>query len=128
MKFIALNGKGIEVASPFVADVADTISKLVRIDSDQDGSISLSEGLVAGQDLIVKVMKHYSTVAEAIGELKDTESEERKELIAVFKTAFSLDDVELEELIEDTVVFIERTASDVISLQKRWSAKLKPAA
>ena len=61
-----VNNKPITTASPFVADIAAIISQLVAIDSDGDGNVSLTEGLVVGQNIIVKVMRHYSTAGEAI--------------------------------------------------------------
>lgn len=120
-----VNNKPITTASPFVADIAAIISQLVAIDSDGDGNVSLTEGLVVGQNIIVKVMRHYSTAGEAIAELKDANSEERKELIAVFGQGFDLSNKEAESLIEDTLAFIEGAVTEAISIGKRWSALMK---
>lgn len=120
-----VNNKPITTASPFVADIAAIISQLVAIDSDGDGNVSLTEGLVVGQNIIVKVMRHYSTAGEAIAELKDANSEERKELIAVFGQGFDLSNKEAEELIEDTLAFVEGAVTEAISIGKRWSALMK---
>ena len=120
-----VNNKPITTASPFVADIAAIISQLVAIDSDGDGNVSRTEGLVVGQNIIVKVMRHYSTAGEAIAELKDANSEERKELIAVFGQGFDLSNKEAESLIEDTLAFIEGAVTEAISIGKRWSALMK---
>ena len=120
-----VNNKPITTASPFVADIAAIISRLIAIDADGDGSISLTEGLVVGQDIIVKIMRHYSTATEAIAELKDANSAERKELIAVFEQGFDLSNKEAEGLIEDTLAFVEGAVTEAISIGKRWSALMK---
>ena len=120
-----VNNKPITTASPFVADVASIISRLIAIDADKDGEISLSEGLVVGQDVIVKVMRHYSTAAEAIAELKDANSAERKELIAVFGQGFDLSNKDAEKLIEDTLAFVEGAVTEAINIGQRWSDLLK---
>jgi len=120
-----VNNKPITTASPFVADVASIISRLIAIDADKDGEISLSEGLVVGQDVIVKVMRHYSTAAEAIAELKDANSAERKELIAVFGQGFDLSNKDAEKLIEDTLAFVEGSVTEAINIGQRWSDLLK---
>jgi hypothetical protein len=120
-----VNNKPITTASPFVADVAAIISRLIAIDADKDGQISLSEGLVVGQDIIVKVMRHYSTASEAIEELKDANSAERKELIAVFGQGFDLSNKEAEGLIEDTLAFVEGAVTEAINIGQRWADLLK---
>ena len=125
MSTVLINNKPIDVASPFVADVADLISKLIKIDADKDGSISLFEGLNAGQVLIFKVMAQYQKAPEAIEQLRDADSTERKELIKVFNQSFDLDNDEVEDLIEVTIEFLEDTITDGIRLGQRWSELFK---
>ena len=125
MSTVLINNKPIDVASPFVADVADLISKLIKIDADKDGEISLFEGLNAGQVLIFKVMAQYQKAPEAIEQLRDADSTERKELIKVFKQSFNLDNDEVEGLIEVTIEFLEDTITDGIELGRRWSELFK---
>lgn len=125
MSTVLINNKPIDVASPFVADVADLISKLIKIDADKDGEISLFEGLNAGQVLIFKVMAQYQKAPEAIEQLRDADSTERKELIKVFKQSFNLDNDEVEGLIEVTIEFLEDTITDGIELGQRWSELFK---
>jgi len=125
MSTVVINNKPIDVASPFLADVADLISKLIKIDADKDGSISLFEGLNAGQVLIFKVMAQYQKAPEAIEQLRDADSTERKELIKVFKQSFDLDNDEVEDLIQVTIEFLEDTITDGIRLGQRWSELFK---
>lgn len=125
MSTVVINNKPIDVASPFLADVADLISKLIKIDADKDGSISLFEGLNAGQVLIFKVMAQYQKAPEAIEQLRDADSTERKELIKVFNQSFDLDNDEVEDLIEVTIEFLEDTITDGIRLGQRWSELFK---
>jgi hypothetical protein len=125
MSTVLINNKPINVASPFVADIADLISKLIKIDADKDGSISLFEGLNAGQVLIFKVMAQYQKAPEAIEQLRDADSTERKELIKVFNQSFDLDNDEVEDLIEVTIEFLEDTITDGIRLGQRWSELFK---
>jgi len=125
MSTVLINNKSINVVSPFVADVADLISKLIKIDADKDGSISLFEGLNAGQVLIFKVMAQYQKAPEAIEQLRDADSTERKELIKVFNQSFDLDNDEVEDLIEVTIEFLEDTITDGIRLGQRWSELFK---
>jgi len=125
MSTVLINNKPIDVASPFVADVADLISKLIKIDADKDGSISLFEGLNAGQVLIFKVMAQYQKAPEAIEQLRDADSTERKELIKVFNQSFDLDNDEVEDLIKVTIEFLEDTITDGIRLGQRWSELFK---
>lgn len=125
MSTVLINNKPIDVASPFVADVADLISKLIKIDADKDGSISLFEGLNAGQVLIFKVMAQYQKAPEAIEQLRDADSTERKELIKVFNQSFDLNNDKVEDLIEVTIEFLEDTITDGIELGRRWSELFK---
>lgn len=125
MSTVLINNKPIDVVSPFVADVADLISKLIKIDADKDGEISLFEGLNAGQVLIFKVMAQYQKAPEAIEQLRDADSTERKELIKVFKQSFDLNNDEVEDLIEVTIEFLEDTITDAIRLGQRWSELFK---
>ena len=98
------------------------ISKGLRIDADKDGKISLTEGLVLGQSVIVALMKHYSDVLQAVDDLKDADAVERKELIKVFSEGFDLDDDTIESLIERTIAFVEDTITQATGLVKEWSA------
>lgn len=125
MSTVLINNKPIDVASPFVADIADLISKLIKIDADKDGSISLFEGLNAGQVLIFKVMAQYQKAPEAIEQLRDADSTERKELIKVFNQSFDLNNDKVEDLIEVTIEFLEDTITDGIELGQRWSELFK---
>ena len=125
MSTVLINNKPIDVVSPFVADVADLISKLIKIDADKDGQISLFEGLNAGQVLIFKVMAQYQKAPEAIEQLRDADSTERKELIKVFNQSFDLDNDKVEDLIEVTIGFLEDTITDGIELGQRWSELFK---
>ena len=125
MSTVLINNKPIDVASPFVADVADLISKLIKIDADKDGEISLFEGLNAGQVLIFKVMAQYQKAPEAIEQLRDADSTERKELIKVFNQSFDLNNDKVEDLIKATIEFLEDTITDGIELGQRWSELFK---
>ena len=125
MSTVVINNKPIDVASPFVADVADLVSKLIKIDADGDGSISVFEGLNAGQVLIFKVMAQYQKAPEAIEQIRDADSEERKELMEVFKQGFDLENNEVEDLIESTIEYLEDTITDGIELGRRWSELFK---
>jgi hypothetical protein len=120
MTTVLINSQPIDIASPFVADVADLVSKLIKIDADGDGSISVFEGLNAGQVLIFKVMAQYQKAPEALEQLKDADSSERKELLSVFNQAFDLSNDEAEQLIEDTFSYLETTITDGVQLGKRW--------
>lgn len=122
MSQVIVNERSIEFASPFVRDVAELISKGLRIDSDKDGKISLTEGLVLGQSVIVTLMKHYSDALQAVEDLKDADAIERKELIKVFSEGFDLDDDTIESLIERTIAFVEDTITNATGLVKEWAA------
>jgi hypothetical protein len=122
MSQVIVNERSIEFASPFVRDVAELISKGLRIDADKDGKISLTEGLVLGQSVIVALMKHYSDVLQAVEDLKDADAIERKELIKVFSEGFDLDDDTIESLIERTIAFVEDTITNATGLVKEWAA------
>lgn len=122
MSQVIINERSIEFASPFVRDVAELISKGLRIDADKDGKISLTEGLVLGQSVIVALMKHYSDVLQAVEDLKDADAVERKELIKVFSEGFDLDDDVIESLIERTIAFVEDTITNATGLVKEWAA------
>ena len=122
MSQVIINERSIEFASPFVRDVAELISKGLRIDADKDGKISLTEGLVLGQSVIVSLMKHYSSVLDAVADLKDADAIERKELIKVFSEGFDLEDDTIESLIERTIAFVEDTITQATGLVKEWSA------
>lgn len=121
MSQVIINERSIEFASPFIRDVAELISKGLRIDADGDGKISLTEGLVLGQSLIISLMKHYSSVLDAVADLKDADAIERKELIQVFSEGFDLDDDTIESLIERTIAFVEDTITQTTGLVKEWS-------
>lgn len=124
MSQTTINNRTIEFASPFVRDLADLISKALRIDADGDGKVSLAEGLVLGQSAIVAFMKHYNSAIDALEDLKDADSEERKELIRVFSQGFDLDNDTVETLIERTFAFVEEVITKTISLSSEWKAEL----
>lgn len=124
MSQVSINNRTIEFASPFIRDLADLISKALRVDADGDGKVSLAEGLVLGQSAIVAFMKHYNSVTDALEDLKDADSEERKELIRVFSQGFDLDNDTVELLIERTFAFVEDTVTKVVGLASEWQAEL----
>lgn len=124
MSQVLINNRSIEFASPFVRDLAELVSKALRLDMDGDGNISLTEGLVFGQSLIVSFMKHYDSVKDALEDLKDADSTERKELIRIFSEGFDLDNDEIESLIERTFVFLEDTVTKAVDLSGDWSEVL----
>ena len=124
MSQVLVNDRSIEFASPFVRDLAELVSKALRLDMDGDGSISLTEGLVFGQSLIVSFMKHYDSVGDALEDLKDADSTERKELIRIFSEGFDLDNDEIESLIERTFTFLEDTVTKVVGLSAEWTKAL----
>lgn len=124
MSQVSINNRTIEFASPFIRDLADLISKALRVDADGDGKVSLAEGLVLGQSAIVAFMKHYNNVTDALDDLKDADSEERKELIRVFSQGFDLDNDTVEILIERTFAFVEDTVTKAVGLASEWQAEL----
>lgn len=123
-----LNEKGIEISKPVIRDFAGIISGLVTIDANNDGKVDFGEGVSFGSLLFQSVLKHYSSISEFIAEMKNTDSAERKELIAVFADGFDLPNDEVEILIEDTVIYLEDTASKGIELAKRYRDLGKQAA
>lgn len=70
--------------------------------------------------MIFKVMAQYQKAPEALEQLKDADSSERKELLSVFNEAFDLSNDEAEQLIEDTFSYLETTITDGVELGKRW--------
>lgn len=125
MKLNLVNGKSIDLASPLVRDFAMTINNIVYLDKNRDGKIDIGEGSTFAMQLFQAVLRNYSTIGEAIAQLKDADSTERKELIAVFSTGFDLADDDLEELIEGTISDLEDIATRVSNRVAQWSAKLR---
>jgi len=123
-----VNERTIEFASPFIRDVAALIGQAVNIDSNQNKKIEITEWLSVGQTFVVTGLRHYSNLPDVLADLKDANSAERKDLIAVFTEGFDLPDDEAEALVEQTLAFVERTITDGIDLGKRWSELVQPAA
>lgn len=106
---------------PLVRDFALLITSAVNIDTNRDGKIDLTEGLIFGQTAIMIVINRYASFAESIQELLKADSERRKELIQVFNDNLDLPNDNVEELLEKTLFFIESFATESVSLVEAWS-------
>lgn len=90
MKQVVLKGKTLNLASPFVRDVAVTLSAGIDIDANKDGDISPGEYLAFGQVLLSSAFRNFSTAPDAIKEIGQKTSTEFQELKTVFVEAFDL--------------------------------------
>jgi len=120
-----ISGKSIDLATPLVQDFAAFINGLVTLDKNRDGKIDISEGSAFAMQLLQAVLRNYATIGEALTQLKDANSPERKELIAVFQDGFDLRDDELEQLIEGTISDLEDIATRVSTRIKEWGTVLR---
>lgn len=107
---------------PLVRDFALLITAAVGIDQNQDGNVDLGEGLAFGQKAVSIVIVRYSTFLESIEQLKNVNDERRKELIEVFADNLDLPNQQVEDVLEDTIRYIERTATDGYELAMRWAS------
>ena len=84
------------------------ITMAVGIDSNKDGKIDWNEKLAFGMALINNVLVRFNanTLSELKAELADLQAAEVRQAIEKFKVTFDLTDDELEELIEDTMVYV----------------------
>lgn len=98
---------GIDNAALLASDLGSIITGLVNIDTNKDGKISAIETFGFLQLATVKVLSRYRTLSEAMAELKDTDSTERKALIAELAKTFDLENDEAELLIEDWLYWVE---------------------
>jgi len=128
MKLNLVTGKSIDLATPLVRDFATTINAIVTLDKNRDGRIDIGEGSTFAMQLLQAVLRNYSTISEALAQLKDANSAERKELVAVFSDGFDLNDNDLEQLIEGTISDLEDIATRIAGRIKQWSDKLRPVA
>lgn len=99
---------GIENLKPTVKVLANLISSLSNADSNNDGKFDSAEIFAIVQIFIMKLITVYGSISEALVELKDVDSTERKELIKLFNQEFNLQNDLVEELIEEWLVVIEQ--------------------
>jgi len=98
---------GIDNAALLASDLGSIITGLVNIDTNNDGKISAIETFGFLQLATVKVLSRYRTLSEAMAELKDADSTERKALIGELAKTFDLENDEAELLIEDWLFWVE---------------------
>lgn len=102
---------GIEKLKPTIKVLAQLISSVSSVDANQDGKIDAAETFGIVQVFVMKLISVYGSLGEALVELKDVDSQERKELILAFNEAFNLTDDVVEELIEEWLVTIDQVVS-----------------
>lgn len=102
---------GIENLKPTIKVLAQLISSISSADSNQDGKIDAAEMFGIVQVFVMKLITIYGSLSEAMTELKDLDSQERKELIAAFNEAFDLKNDVVEELIEEWLVVIDQVST-----------------
>ena len=112
---------GIENLTPIIRTLAQLITTTTKIDSDKDGKIDTAEMLSTIQFFIMKIVSVYGSISDALTELKDVDSEERKVLVKVFNEEFDLENDVVEGLIEEWLVIIDQ----LITLGSKTSSHFK---
>jgi hypothetical protein len=99
---------GIENLKPTVKVLAQLISSLSKADSNGDGKIDAAEMFGIVQVFVMRLISVYGSLGDAVLELKDLNSDERKELILVFNEAFVLKNDAGEKLIEEWILLLDQ--------------------
>ena len=85
-----VNGKELDLATPFVRDFALTLSAGINVDSNRDGKIELGEWLAFGQIAVMTIFRRYKDAGEAIRQIGNKNGAEFAELKMVFVEAFDV--------------------------------------
>jgi hypothetical protein len=102
---------GIENLKPTIKVLAQLISTISKADSNKDGKIDAAEMFGIVQVFVMKLISIYGSLGQALLELKDLDSAERKELIKVFNSSFDLENDITEELIKEWLIVIDEVAT-----------------
>lgn len=113
---------GTEKLKGVVATLAQLITSAIKADVNKDGKIDTVEIFSIVQFFVVKVVSIYGSFDQALLELKELDNTERAELIAVFNSNFDLDNDQVEQLLEEWLVVIDKA----ITLSTKTAAFLKP--
>jgi hypothetical protein len=99
-KPVIVKGRTLNLASPFVRDLAITVAAAVDIDANKDGKVDPGEYLGFGQVLLSSIFRNFSSAPEAIREISQKTSTEFQELKLVFVEGFDLENDKAEEFVE----------------------------
>lgn len=113
---------GTEKLKGVVATLAQLITSAIKADVNKDGKIDTVEIFSIVQFFVVKVVSIYGSFDQALLELKELDNTERAELIAVFNSNFDLDNDQVEQLLEEWLVVVDKA----ITLSTKTAALLKP--
>ena len=113
---------GTEKLKGVVATLAQLITSAIKADVNKDGKIDTVEIFSIVQFFVVKVVSIYGSFDQALLELKELDNTERAELIAVFNSNFDLDNDQVEQLLEEWLVVVDKA----ITLSTKTAAFLKP--
>lgn len=113
---------GTEKLKGVVATLAQLITSAIKADVNKDGKIDTIEIFSIVQFFVVKVVTIYGTFDQALLELKDLTHEERAELIKVFNDEFDLPNEQLEQILEEWLVIVDKA----VTLSSKTATFLKP--
>lgn len=113
---------GTEKLKGVVATLAQLITSAIKVDTNKDGKIDTVEIFAIVQLFVVKIVSVYGSLDQALLELKDLTNEERAELVSVFNSNFDLENDQVEQLLEEWLVTIDKA----ITLSTKTAALLKP--
>lgn len=113
---------GTEKLTGIVRVLAQLLTSAVKVDTNKDGKVDAVEIFSIVQFFVVKVVSIYGTFDQALLELKDLTHEERAELIKVFNDEFDLPNEQLEQILEEWLVIIDKA----VTLSSKTATFLKP--
>lgn len=113
---------GTEKLKGVVATLAQLITSAIKADVNKDGKIDTVEIFSIVQFFVVKVVSIYGSFDQALSELKELDNTERAELVQVFNSNFDLDNDQVEQLLEEWLVVVDKA----ITLSTKTAALLKP--
>lgn len=105
-----------------VTAFGELITAAARLDSDKDGKIELTEIFNFVQILVMKVAGVYGSFPEAIKQLNNVNSEERKEFVNAFADSFQLENKQAEQVIEEWL-FIFDDVADAVKITRQYFDK-----
>lgn len=113
---------GTEKLTGVVRTLAQLITSAIKVDTNKDGKIDTVEIFAIVQFFVVKIVSVYGSFDQAIAELKDLTHEERTELVKVFNEEFDLTNDQLEQLLEEWLLVIDKG----VTLSSKTASLLKP--
>lgn len=110
---------GIENVKPVAAIIANAVTAVANIDSNQDGKIQTVEYFNAAQSIVIKVITNSNIDVQALAkEAQDLDADEKKEIGAVIERETEMPSAKAEQLVERGIKLVVDAVDFVIDLQR----------